>query len=131
MSRLVPGLGRVGGLESYLPHPPYLPTALTASPAPPDQRLHRPVPVNATVVGLFVALLVTTREAVRAPAARGLKVTVARQLAPTARLPGQLSPVSVKSPLLVPPIVPSTSVRAAPPLLVNVSVRGVLVVPTA
>jgi hypothetical protein len=89
------------------------------------------VPVKATVVGLFVALLVTTTEAVRAPAADGLKVIVTWQLAPTARLLGQLSLVGVKSPLLVPVIVPLASVSAAAPLLVNVSVSGALVVPTA
>jgi hypothetical protein len=89
-----------------------------------------PVPVSGVVVGLPVALLVITIDAVRAPAAPGLKVIVTWQLAPTARLPGQLSPVTTKSLLFVPVMVPLRSVRDAPPVLANVTVSGALVVPT-
>jgi hypothetical protein len=93
--------------------------------------IYWPVPVKAADVGLFVALLVTTTDALRVPDAPGLKVNVTWQLAPTARLAGQLSPVGVKSPLLVPVIDPVPSVSADPPVLVNVSASGALVVPTA
>ena len=43
-----------------------------------------PVPDSATVVGLFVALLVTVREPVRVPEAVGLKLTVTEHEPPAA-----------------------------------------------
>ena len=43
-----------------------------------------PVPVSATVVGLFVALLVTVTEPVRVPEAVGRNATLTEQDAPAA-----------------------------------------------
>ena len=60
-----------------------------------------PVPVTLVVCGLFVALSVTVNVALRVPADVEVKVTSMEQLAPAARLAGQLF-VCEKSPLLAP-----------------------------
>ena len=60
-----------------------------------------PVPVKPTDCGLPVALSVRVTEALRAPLAVGLNVTLIEQLAPAARVAPQVV-VSEKSPLLVP-----------------------------
>ena len=75
-----------------------------------------PVPVRATVVGLLLALLVTVRVPVRAPAAVGLNVTVTVQEPPTATLRQLL--VWLKSPVTATP----ETVAAVVPELVTVTV---------
>jgi hypothetical protein len=49
-----------------------------------------PVPVRATVCGLPAALSATAREALRAPVAEGVKVTLMVQLAPAANVVAQV-----------------------------------------
>src|SRR5262245_28157805 len=85
-----------------------------------------PVPERATVVGLFVALLVMVRVPVRAPAAVGRKLTLTVQDAPAAiEVPQEL--VWLKSPVTE---TPDTD-AAAVPVLVTVTVCAALVVLSA
>ena len=72
---------------------------------------------------------VITSEALRAPAAVGLKATLMVQLAPAATLEVQLL-VWAKSPLLVPANAMPLIVRAAFPVLLNVTAWAALVVLT-
>src|SRR5436309_1419154 len=60
-----------------------------------------PVPDSATVSGVPDASSVIESDAVRVPTADGVNVTVAVQLAPTAKVPGQLF-VCPKSPAFAP-----------------------------
>lgn len=75
-----------------------------------------PVPVKEAVCGLPVALSVTTTDAVRAPAAVGLNVTLIEQFPPVATLAPHVF-VCEKSPLLVPVIAMLVRVKVADPVL--------------
>ena len=89
-----------------------------------------PVPESATVWGLPAALSATLRDAVRVPAAAGVKVTPIVQVAPAATLAPHVL-VWVKSPALAPETaMPETSSEALP-VLVRVTDRTVLDVETA
>ena len=88
-----------------------------------------PVPVKFTVCGLPVALSVMVRLAVRLPVAVGAKVTLIAQLAPAATELPQVV-VSAKSPLLAPVIAILVTLNDTAPVLVNVTMRAALVVPT-
>lgn len=89
------------------------------------------MPVSATVSRLgLVALSVIVRVPVRVPVAVGVNVISRVQLAPAATLPPQLS-VSAKSSAFVPPTARLEMVKVVVPLLPNVTVCGVAVVPTA
>jgi hypothetical protein len=68
-------------------------------------------------------------EALRAPLAVGLKVTLIEQLAPAATLVPQVFDWA-KSPLFVPVIVMLVRFREAPPVFERVSVCAALVEPT-
>lgn len=92
-----------------------------------------PVPVKGTVCGLPVALSVMLTEALAAPVAAGVKVTLMVQLAPPASVAGLTGQVLVwpKSPGFVPERLMLVMLRAWPPLLVNVTACDPLVVPTS
>src|SRR5213082_95648 len=89
-----------------------------------------PFPLSATVCGLPPALSVTDSVPVRAPEVVGVKVTLIEQLAPAAKVAGlvrqALAPVLVaaKSPEAAKELI----VKAAVPVLVDVTVIGALVV---
>jgi hypothetical protein len=83
-----------------------------------------PVPLTDTLCGLPVALSVMVMAPVQAPVAVGVKVTRMGQLAPAARLPPQVF-VSLKSLVWMLVIV-----SVAVPELLNVTVCGLLLVPT-
>src|SRR6202035_3196470 len=92
-----------------------------------------PVPLNATLCGVPLALSAIDKLALRLPAAVGEKVALTLQLAPTAivfGLSGQVVP-GVKSAGLVPPTVTLLIVSGALPLLVTVTDCDPLLVPTA
>ena len=80
----------------------------------------RPVPVRATTCGLPVALSVMLTDAVRAPAAVGVKMTLMVQLEPTATKVPQVL-VWTKSPLLVPVRVRLVMPRATLPVFMRVT----------
>jgi hypothetical protein len=84
-----------------------------------------PVPLRLAVRGLPTPLSVTVTVPLRDPVVVGLKVTVIGQLAPAARVVPQVL-VWAKSPLAVIDVIVSSSV----PVLLSVTVCGVLVVPT-
>lgn len=86
-----------------------------------------PVPDSATVCGVPDASSVIESDAVREPVAVGVNVTVAVQLAPAARLWGQLF-VCAKSPAFGPLRPMSLIASAKPPVLVRVTVWPALVV---
>src|SRR5882762_441666 len=88
-----------------------------------------PVPLRLIVCGLAGALSVMLIEAVRLPAAPGVKVTLMVQLAPAATELPQLS-VSAKSPVLVPVMAMLETFSAPAPLLVRVTVCAVAATPT-
>jgi len=87
------------------------------------------VPESATSCGLPGALSVTLKDALRAPVAVGLNVTLKVQLAPAAKEAPQVC-VCKKFPALVPVIAIELIVSAAVPTLVRVTVLAALVVPT-
>ena len=74
-----------------------------------------PLPESATVCGLFVAVLVKLRLAVRAPTALGLKATETEHAAEAARLAVQVDAEMVKSVALAPAMAMLLSVMAAGP----------------
>src|SRR5690348_2228845 len=86
-----------------------------------------PVPDSATVCGVPDASSVIVSDAARAPVAVGLKVTVAVQLAPAARLPGQVF-VCAKSPAFAPVSAMLLIVKANAPVFVSVTACPALVV---
>ena len=86
-----------------------------------------PVPLNGTVCGLLFALSLKVSVPLREPCAFGEKVTEAVQLAPAARLLGQVE-VTVKSLGLLETLV---TVNAVDWLLVRITVCGALDVPIA
>ena len=88
-----------------------------------------PTPERLAVCGLFVALSVTVKVAVRVLMAVGVKVTLMVQWAPAARLEPQLL-VSAKSPLLLPVIPMLLILVATPDPFVKVIACARLVVPT-
>jgi hypothetical protein len=90
-----------------------------------------PVPVKATVCGLLEALSGRFSEALRLPVAEGVKVTLTVQvlLGVTVAFV-QVSALLVKSPAFLPPIVTVEMIRLAAPVLVTVSTRVALVVPS-
>jgi hypothetical protein len=95
-----------------------------------------PVPVKGIICGLVEALSVMVTVAVLVPAALGVKVTSMSQLPPAATLPlvGQAEVEVVtkaKSLLLVPVMVMPLMVKAAPPVLVSITVMTGLVVATS
>src|SRR5213082_2516064 len=89
-----------------------------------------PFPLSATVCGLPPALSVTDSVPVRAPEVVGVKVTLIEQLAPAAKVAGLVGQafapvlVAAKSPEAAKELI----VKAAVPVLVNVTVIGALVV---
>ncbi len=89
-----------------------------------------PVPVSATVCGLFVAESVKLSVAVRAPDAVGLKTTEAEQLAAAARLAPQLLVGILKSPAFVPVIATLLIVIDAPVPFASVDDIAELLDPT-
>jgi hypothetical protein len=86
-----------------------------------------PVPVRATVCGLPEALSATASEAVRVPAAVGLKDTLMVQLPPAASVAPHVC-VWEKSVPLVPVNEYPEMVKEAAPVLVRVTVWAALVV---
>src|SRR5437588_2072350 len=91
-----------------------------------------PLPLTRPACGLPLALSVMLTLALREPVAVGVKVTLMVQEAPAARVLEPLGQVLVwaKSPLLVPVKPMLLIVRAALPLLVNVTAWAELVVLT-
>jgi hypothetical protein len=87
-------------------------------------------PVKATVRGM-PAESVIVRVAVRVPVAVGVKVTAMLQLDEGARVAPQVLLAIAKSPALAPEMAMLFTVNAAVPPLVNVTVCGELVEPTA
>jgi hypothetical protein len=87
-----------------------------------------PVPVNATVCGLLLALSLMLIVAVRVPAACGEKVTEIVQWDFAARLPPQVF-ACTKSPGSAPVNVMPLIVNGVERLLVRVTLTGALVVP--
>ena len=82
-----------------------------------------PVPTRLRLCGVSAALSATVTEAVRLPAAAGVKIRLMVQLAFAANvalLPGQLF-VCVKSPLFVPPIPMLEIVSGALPVFVRLT----------
>ena len=79
-----------------------------------------PLPERLTACGLPMALSVMLIDALRPPAAAGLKVTLMTQLAPAATLDPQLL-VWVKSPGFVPETAMLLTVKAALPVLLRVT----------
>ena len=91
----------------------------------------KPLPISARVCGLPVASSVIWRVADRGPVPPGVKVTPTMQVALTATVaPVHVSDVAVKSPESVPARLVLVTCRAAEPLLVTVTVIGVLLVCT-
>jgi hypothetical protein len=91
-----------------------------------------PVPLRATLCGLFAALSVIVRLAVLFPLAVGLKVTLSAQLPLGITVaPVQVSALLAKSPAFVPVSPTLAIVRFPLPLLVTVSVWAALVVPSS
>jgi hypothetical protein len=90
-----------------------------------------PVPDKAAEWGLPGASSVITREALRAPRAVGVKLTLAVQLAPAAKVAPQVV-VREKSPGFVPPIATLAMLIVTPVLFVYVKTSGesMLVFPT-
>ena len=88
-----------------------------------------PLPLNAAVCGLPLALSVTARLAVRVPVAVGLNVALIVQLVPAARLAPQVW-VWMKSPLLVPVMAMPLMLSAAVPVLERVIDWAALLAPT-
>jgi hypothetical protein len=89
-----------------------------------------PVPERLTACGLPLALSVMLTDPLREPEAEGVKVTLIVQSAPAAtELPHVL--VCAKSPGSVPVIAMLLTLKVALPVLLRVTVRAVLVVPTA
>jgi hypothetical protein len=96
-----------------------------------------PVPLNATICGLPVALSAMFNVAARAPAAPGVNSTLIVQLAPAASVPVALQAApdvpagTPKSPAFVPVIVNPLKLTAAVLLFVTVTLSGALVVVSA
>src|SRR5687768_17264095 len=94
-------------------------------------RIEQPRPESATSCGLPGALSVNRSDAVREPAALGLKALLTLQLAPGASVcPPQPLAVITKSPGLAPASATALIDSAAVPLLVTVTCFAALVVPT-
>lgn len=89
-----------------------------------------PVPLNSNPCGLPMALSAMETEAVRIPAAVGVKVTLMMQLSPGSTEEPQVL-VWLKSPEWVPTIVISLTFKAAVPLLVSTTACAALAEPTA
>src|SRR6266853_1538265 len=89
-----------------------------------------PVPLRATLCGLFAASSVMDTAALRRPAAEGVKVTVMVQEAPTASAEPQLL-LCEKSSELAPPTAMLEILSGLPLLLVSVAVLGDVVPPSA
>ena len=99
---------------------------LATGPVVPDET---PLPPNAAVCGLPLALSVTATLAVRVPVAVGLNVTLIVQLAPAlTELPQVL--LWAKSPLLVPVMAMPLMLSAALPALDRVIDCAALLAPT-
>jgi hypothetical protein len=96
-----------------------------------------PVPLNATICGLPVALSAMFNVAVCVPFACGANTTLIMQLAPAANVPVGLHPVlefgsgTAKSPAFAPLTVKPVKFTAAVLLFVTVTLNGALVVLTA
>ena len=90
------------------------------------------MPVKPTDCGLLAALSLMVRSAVRLPEARGVKVTLRVQLAPVARVEGEIGQLLdwLKSLLLAPVMATPEIVSAAVPVFVRVTDCGALVLPT-
>ena len=88
-----------------------------------------PVPERVAVCGLFVALSVSVSDALRAPAALGVNVTLMAQVAPAATLAPQVF-VCAKSVALVPVKPTVVMLNAVLCELVSVTAWAALVVPT-
>jgi hypothetical protein len=83
-----------------------------------------PLPPKFTTCGLPAALSLMVMEPVRLPAAVGVNVTLMVQLAPTAKLAPQVLSCA-KSPVATMLVI----IKAAEPVLLNVTACGALVVP--
>src|SRR5690349_24792114 len=91
-----------------------------------------PVPVREDVWGLFGALSLTLRVAVRVLTACGAKETLMVQLAPAARVDTHVPPGWIgKSPGFAPMIIGEMPIKVAVPLLVNVNAIGGLTLPSS
>jgi hypothetical protein len=91
-----------------------------------------PVPDKPTVCGLPLALSAKLNEALRLPAADGVKVTLTVQvLFGVTVAPVQVSALLAKSPAFAPPTAAAEMVRFAVPLLVTITVCAALVVLTS
>ena len=88
-----------------------------------------PVPLKAIVWGLPLALSAMETDALRAPVADGVNVTLIEQLAPTAILLPHVF-VWEKSPQFVPVRLTLAMLRLAVPALVSVTLVGAVVTPT-
>ena len=84
--------------------------------------LPAPVPLNVTACGEPTALFGNARLVVRLPAALGVNTTVTAQLAPAAKLAGQVFPRTLKSSKLPPLVAIELITAAAAPLFVIVMV---------
>lgn len=87
------------------------------------------MPVRPTAWGLPPPSSLNSSEAARAPVAVGLKVTLTVQLAPAAKVLPQVV-VLEKSPAFAPVIAICHRCIVTPPLLVIVTLCGLLLVPT-
>jgi hypothetical protein len=88
-----------------------------------------PVPVKVTACGLPAALSVRFNVALRFPTADGVKLTLTEQVPLGATAAAvQVSEISEKSPVFVPPTVTAEMARFAVPELVTVSTKAVLAV---
>jgi hypothetical protein len=88
------------------------------------------VPLSFTVCGLPPPLSVKLKIAVRSPVAAGLKVRVATQLPPAARVCRHVSDTTLKSALSAPALLIPVMLTAVAPVLVTVTVCGELTLPT-
>ena len=89
-----------------------------------------PVPDSGTLFGLVGALVVNTNDAALPPVAEGVKVRLTMQLAPAARLAPQGLFEMEKSAAFAPVKAMLEMVSVAEPVLVNVTVCGLVVTPT-
>jgi hypothetical protein len=81
-----------------------------------------PVPVSDMVCGVLAALSAMLMDAVSAPYAVGVKVTVMAHVAPTARVFAEQVSLSVNEVAFVPESVTVETVSGAPPEFVRVTV---------
>jgi len=91
--------------------------------------IYLPEPLSPTVCGLFRALSVSVRLAVRVPAAEGVNVMLIKQLAPGASAAVQVVEAMAKLVAFGPVMLKEKLMSAPAPVLVTASVLGLAVVP--